>query len=115
MNRQDAFDSDPRPCAFDWCATEHGRTVHPDDEDHRSGGVAVSLRTRAATARDRGHLEEWEIGLIRRSADAETWLVVEAPRGVSIALSREATRALVDAVCADRHLRDFVGGRPSGA
>lgn len=115
MNRQDAFDPDLRPCAFVWCTTEHGRTVHADDEDHRSAGLTVALRTRAATSSGPGRLEEWEVGLLRRSTDDETWLVIEAPRGMSIALSGEGARAVVRAVRADRHLRAFVEELWSGA
>ena len=115
MNREHAFDPDAHTCSFEWCATEHGRTVHADDEDHRSEGVAIAARTRAAASRGRGRLEEWEVGLLRRSTDDETWLVVEAPRGVSVALSREAARAVFRAVRSDRHLREFIEGCRSGA
>ncbi|WP_298871239.1 hypothetical protein [uncultured Microbacterium sp.] len=108
MDRQEVFDLEFRRCAFEWCATDHGRTVHADDEDHRSEGVAVALRVRAAASSGPGRLDDYEVGLLRRSADDETWLVVEAPGGVSIAMSREAARAVVHAVRVDRHLRAFV-------
>lgn len=113
MNRRDVPPSPPRLCAYAWCVTEHGRTVHPHDEDHRSAGIAVAVRVRPARDRGAGRSEQWELGLLRRTTDSETWFVVEAEEGTSVALSREALGMLLEAVRADRDLSAFYGdGEP---
>ncbi|SDO46956.1 hypothetical protein SAMN04487848_1042 [Microbacterium sp. ru370.1] len=113
MNRENVFDSDPLGCGYAWCMTEHGRTVHPSDEDHRSAGTGVTVRVRAGFDHGSGRLEEWEIGLLRRSTDAETWLVVETGDGAAVALSHDATKVLLEAVSADRDLMAFLRGSGS--
>lgn len=107
MNRSNAFPSGPQTCTYDWCDTDHGRTVHALDEDHRSAGYAITVRVRNASGHDRGHFEEWEIGLLRRASDDETWLVIERPGDESIALSRDAAEALWRTIETDRHLLTF--------
>lgn len=81
-------------CAFRWCVTEHGSTAHPDDEDHRSAGVGVSARVRDAVGFGPGLLAEVEIGLLRRTTDAETWVIVETGIGASVSLPVSAVREL---------------------
>ncbi|WP_136585901.1 hypothetical protein [Microbacterium hydrothermale] len=114
MTRSNAFPSDPHTCMYDWCSTEHGRTVHALDEDHRSVGCAVTVRVRNAAEDGEGRFEEWEVGLLRRSSDEETWFVVERPGDASIALSRDAARALRRAIDSDRNLRGFSATGDSG-
>ncbi|MEZ3157406.1 hypothetical protein AB1K56_10810 [Microbacterium sp. BWR-S6Y] len=114
MTRSDGFPSDPHTCRYDWCSTEHGRTVHALDEDHRSAGYAVTVRVRNAAEHGEGRFEEWEVGLLRRSSDDETWFVVERPGDGSIALSRDAARALRRAIETDRYLREFSATGDSG-
>lgn len=97
---------EPRRCALTWCVTAHGETVHPDDDDHRSAGVGMMVRARRGDARGPGEETELEIGALRRSDDSETWIVIEAGIGVSLALTRDGARSL------SRRLRDEMG--PSG-
>lgn len=113
MNRENVFASDPLSCGYAWCTTEHGRTVHPHDEDHRSAGTGVTLRVRTGLDRGSGRLEEWEIGLLRRSTDEETWLVVETGDGAAVALSHDALKVIVEAVSAAPDLLAFLRGSGS--
>ncbi|MDQ1137897.1 hypothetical protein QE410_002696 [Microbacterium sp. SORGH_AS 1204] len=85
---------DRRPCIHEWCVTEHGATVHPDDEDHRSVGVALTVRARRGEDRGGGEETTLEIGALRRSDDPETWIVIETGIGVSLALTRDGARDL---------------------
>ncbi|SDB85315.1 hypothetical protein SAMN05216418_0674 [Microbacterium enclense] len=78
----------------EWCVTEHGSTVHPDDEDHRSAGIALTVRARPGDARGVGEVTTLEIGALRRADDSDTWIVIETGIGVSLALTREGARAL---------------------
>ncbi len=114
MTREEPIPSPRRSCGYEWCVTEHGNTVHVDDEDHRSEGVGIAVRMRAGGA-GRGRLDDWEIGLLRRTADDETWIVVERQGEAPVALPRDAVRALIGAVVADPHLREFCAGGGSGA
>lgn len=93
----------PRRCALVWCVTAHGETVHPDDDDHRSAGIGVTVRARRGEARGSGEETELEIGALRRSDDAETWIVIETGIGVSLALTRDGARSL------SRRLSDEIG------
>lgn len=87
-------------CGFAWCATEHGDTVHPADEDHRSVGWGSPGRVRDGRGVGPGAETDIEIGVLRRKDDAHTWVVIDAGAGLSIALSPEAAftlgRRLVD-------------------
>ncbi len=85
---------DARRCAFGWCVTEHGSTAHPDDEDHRSAGVGVSARVRDAVGSGPGIPAEVEVGLLRRTTDSETWVIVETGIGASVSLPVSAVREL---------------------
>lgn len=95
---------DTRGCVFAWCVTEHGATVHPDDEDHRSAGIGVSARVRDSVVRGVGVATEVEIGLLRRAADVETWVIVETGVGVSVSVPVHAARALVAGVWSDAEI-----------
>ncbi|MCJ1706413.1 hypothetical protein [Microbacterium sp. VKM Ac-2923] len=85
---------DKSRCVFAWCVTEHGATVHPDDEDHRSVGVSVTVRARRGDAGGPGEETELELGALRRAGDSETWIVIETGIGVSLALTREGAHLL---------------------
>ncbi len=85
---------DQQRCIHEWCVTDHGATVHPDDEDHRSAGVALTVRARRGDARGGGEDTTLELGALRRADDADTWIVIETGIGVSLALTREGARAL---------------------
>ncbi|MFB9785805.1 hypothetical protein [Microbacterium testaceum] len=87
--------TDARRCVFRWCVTEHGSTVHHDDEDHRSAGIGLLARVRDAADHGRGISTDVEIGLLRRISDLETWVVVETGIGASVSLPIHAARALV--------------------
>lgn len=92
---------DARECVFLWCVTEHGSTVHPDDEVHRSAGFGVTARVRHDTAHGTGVLAGVEVGLVRREDDTETWVVVETGVGVSVSVPVHAARALIAGVQSD--------------
>ncbi|KQR21424.1 MULTISPECIES: hypothetical protein [Microbacterium] len=89
-------------CIHPWCVTEHGATVHPDDEDHRSTGVALTVRGRRAEARGPGEETELELGALRRAGEFETWIVIETGIGASLALTRDGAQLLL------RRLRDLI-------
>lgn len=99
--------AEKRRCVHVWCVSEHGATVHPDDEDHRSAGVSVTVRARRGDARGPGEETELELGALRRADDLETWIVIETGIGVSLALTREGAQLL------ERRLRSEIG--PGGA
>ncbi|KZE42529.1 hypothetical protein AVW09_09185 [Microbacterium sp. T32] len=90
-------DSDvhPRPetarCGFAWCTTLHGSTVHPDDEAHRSAGIAFAARVRGVDEKGRGRDVDVEVGVLRRPDDADDWIVIEvAGGGLALSLSGAA-------------------------
>ncbi len=107
MNEQPPTPSPSRrPCVHAWCVTEHGATVHPDDEVHRSAGLSFTARARAGGVQDAGRDTDVEIGALRRVDDAETWVVIETGIGVSLEVSRDGADQLW------RRLRDHL--RPGG-
>lgn len=95
-------DVDRGRCIHPWCVTDHGAAVHPDDEDHRSAGIALSVRARRAEAHGPGEETELEVGALRRAGEPETWIVVETGIGASLALTRDGARLLA------RRLRDEI-------
>lgn len=97
----------PRACPYDWCTTAHGRTIHPDDEDHRSAGtpVAATVRTLDGSVRD----TELEFGLLRRRDDTQTWLVLEDGADVRLELTLDSARSLLRAVRIDAALNAAEG------
>ncbi len=94
-----------RRCDFAWCTTRHGETAHPDDEAHRSDGVAFSARARAVEGRGSGVDAEVEVGLLRRVTDHDTWLVIEAASGTGLALTLEGARELRRVLDGDPQIR----------
>ncbi|CAH0254766.1 hypothetical protein [Microbacterium sp. Bi128] len=94
-----------RRCGFAWCTTRHGETAHPDDEAHRSDGVAFSARVRAVDERGPGVDAEVEVGLLRRVTDQDTWLVIEAASGTGLALTLEGARELRRVLDGDPQVR----------
>jgi len=93
-------------CGLPWCTTPHGRTTHPDDEDHRSVGILV-----AATVRDeRGVVDtQLEVGLLRRRDEDTTWFVIEDGEAVHLELTLESARRVRDAVRSDETVRRALG------
>jgi len=98
-----------RRCAFDWCVTEHGATVHPDDEDHRSAGRGAEVRVRDAGAAGEGEPDVLEAGLLRRAGDADTWVVLETGTGASISVPVGDFRAFLHAWRDDAWLSRLCG------
>ncbi|WP_285138106.1 hypothetical protein [Microbacterium sp. lyk4-40-TSB-66] len=90
-------------CIHPWCVTAHGATVHPDDEDHRSAGVALTVTARRAEDHGPGRETELELGALRRAGESETWIVIETGIGASLALTRDGARLL------QRRLHDEIG------
>ncbi len=98
-------DSDVHPrsevarCGFAWCTTLHGSTVHPDDETHRSAGIAFPARVRGVHEQGRGTEADVEVGVLRRTDDADDWLVIEVGGGglaLSLSGAAELRRILTE-------------------
>jgi len=81
-------------CPFTWCTTEHGETVHPDDETHRSAGTAFAARLRDGRVGGVGVLTDVEVGVIRRVDDDESWVALEFGGGYAVELDAAAARTL---------------------
>lgn len=92
-------------CAFAWCSTAHGATAHPDDEAHRSVGAGFLARVRRPGSAERGDETDVEVGLLRRLADDDTWLVIETGEGAGVALSLEGARELRRLLSEDAQIR----------
>jgi hypothetical protein len=88
-------------CRYAWCTTEHGHTSHPDDEDHRSDGLATALVGRRTGQPSTAHTMEVEVGLYRRRDDDQTWLALDDGGRVRMDVSLASARALMRAVLAD--------------
>lgn len=97
-------------CPYAWCTTDHGATVHPDDEVHRSAGAAVEIRVRRADDHAPGAPATVEVGLLRRPDDTETWLVIDDGAAVSLAMTLEGARRLREACDRDPLLRAALEG-----
>lgn len=113
MSRQNpVFPSslDAGSCAYSWCATAHGRTLHPDDEAHRSAGVAFETRVRRADDRGPGRRTTIEVGVLRRPDDEGAWLVLDDGYGVSVALTTEGARELRRLLDDDADVRALLDG-----
>lgn len=93
----------PTTCPYGWCTTAHGRTIHPDDEDHRSEGTPIGAIVRAIDGSTRD--TELEFGLLRRRNDAQTWFVLEDGAGVHLELTLDSALSLLRAVHTDATLR----------
>ncbi|WP_153001448.1 hypothetical protein [Microbacterium testaceum] len=91
----------PERCAFVWCTTEHGRTVHPDDETHRSAGAGFPARVREGVIAGGGMATDVEVGLVRGPDDRETWVALEFGAGRMVAIDAEAARVLGRLLCED--------------
>ncbi|MDF2664208.1 MAG: RecA-superfamily ATPase [Microbacterium sp.] len=81
-------------CAFAWCTTDHGETVHPDDEIHRSAGTGFPARVRDGHLGSADVLRDIEVGVIRRPDDAESWVALEFGAGYAVAIDVVAARTL---------------------
>ncbi len=98
------------PCAFPWCTTRHGATTHPDDEDHRSAGIAMQAVARSPDAT--AHDTEIEVGLLHRRQDADTWLVIEDGADVHLEVTLDTARRLARALRSDARLSAALGLTP---
>lgn len=83
-----------RRCAFAWCATPHGETLHPADEDHRSEGFALTVRARDVRTHGDGDTLDVEIGVLRRQDDDSTWIVIETGERSSVAIHLDDAGAI---------------------
>lgn len=92
-------------CVFDWCTTRHGDTAHPDDEDHRSRGRAITLRLRTGSADAPTRAVDVEVGLLHRREDDRTRLVAEDGASVYVEIDVADVRSLVEALGADAAVR----------
>ncbi|MDF2990788.1 MAG: RecA-superfamily ATPase [Microbacterium sp.] len=86
--------SQAAPCPFPWCTTDHGKTVHPDDETHRSAGVGFAARVRDGLVGGPGILTDVEVGILRRDDDEESWVSLEFGGGHGVAIDLGAARTL---------------------
>lgn len=99
-------------CPYAWCVTAHGDTVHPDDEDHRSEGVALTVRTRDGWAQGDGDARDVEIGVLRRRDDDLTWIVVEVGGGTSFAVELDDADAIGRRLVLESQRARMVAGSP---
>ncbi|MDF2045879.1 hypothetical protein [Microbacterium sp. Kw_RZR3] len=90
-------------CAFVWCTTEHGHTVHPDDEVHRSAGTGFPARVREGFVGG-GTVTDIEVGLVRGPDDRETWVALEFGAGRTVAIDAAAARVLGRLLREDRDI-----------
>ncbi len=81
-------------CPYSWCTTAHGRTVHPDDEVHRSSGISFETRVRRPSDSGRGRATTLEVGLVRRDGDDAPWLVIDDGATLSAEIPLDGARAL---------------------
>lgn len=102
----------PAPrCGLAWCTTDHGATLHPDDEEHRSAGIAVPIVYRHGAARSAERSTTVEIGLVKRSSDLQVWLVFDDGAGVDVEVPVAFAQRVVTAVRSDPHLSAELGVR----
>ncbi len=99
------LDGTPEDAEPIWCATPHGRTLHPDDEDHRSDGVPIRLTIPDAERSGKARTTDAEIGLLRRRGDDRTWFVVEDGDDVRFEISLDSARELLREIRSDPTLR----------
>lgn len=91
-----------------WCTTEHGCTVHPDDEDHRSDGVGVSVDVRSRRDHGATHSTHVEVGLVRRITEHRSWFVIEDGDSIHLEITIDSARRLFDAIEADPTLQSVL-------
>lgn len=89
------------PCSLAWCTTAHGATLHPQDEDHRSDGREVILTLHDRQSAGGVRRIAAEVGLLRRAASSQTWLVLEDGRSLDVEIAIESARDLLRALAAD--------------
>ena len=81
-------------CPHSWCTTAHGRTVHPDDEVHRSSGTSIETRVRRPADRGPGRAVTLEVGLVRHDGDDAPWLAIDDGATISAEIPLDGARAL---------------------
>jgi len=95
MNPFPAEPSSPTAaCSYSWCTTDHGRTVHPDDEIHRSAGTGFVARVRDGSGSGPGVVTDVEVGIVRRGDDQESWVSMEFAGRGAVAIDLRAARVL---------------------
>lgn len=91
-------------CTYAWCTTRHGRTIHPDDETHRSSGSGFPARVRGSEEAA-GTERQVEVGILRRPGDVENWLAIEVG-SIELALSMDGARELRRVLADDPQIRE---------
>lgn len=97
---------------FAWCSTPHDSLHHPDDDDHRSTGIHLRLTVRGPGSSASRREAEVEVGLLRRTTDSDTWLVIEDGARVHLEITLDSARRLAAAIRDDPMLRAAVA--PTG-
>lgn len=92
-------------CAYAWCTTRHGLTIHPDDEAHRSSGSGFAARVRGSDEAGAGRETQIEVGVLRRPGDVENWLAIEVG-SAGLTLSIDGARELRRVLAEDPQIRE---------
>ena len=87
-----------------WCTTDHSQARHPDDDEHRSDGVAIELTLRSSSGEER--MRMLEIGLLQRQTDIEPWLVIDDGRDIHHEMTLSSARRALGLVRTDAPMRD---------
>lgn len=94
-------------CDVDWCSTDHSSLAHPDDDDHRSVGLAVTAEVRDGRS---GTISSTvEIGLLQRTADIEPWFVIEDGDGVHLEVTLDSARRMIHQALRNDDIRSALG------
>ncbi len=94
----------PRCPGPEWCTTDHSRAEHPDDDEHRSDGVAVELTLRSSSGDEYTRLVE--VGLLQRQSDIEPWLVIDDGLDVHHEVTLSSVRRALGLIRTDAPTRD---------
>lgn len=90
-----------------WCTTDHTHPRHPDDDDHRSDGLAVYLTSRSSTGEETTRMVE--LGLLQRQSDAEPWLVIDDGGDIHSEVTLASARRIVGVLREDDAMRRALG------
>lgn len=92
-------------CDYDWCTTRHPAGIHPNDDDHRSSGMATPALVRRVDDAGAGTDVDLEIGLLRRRTDDQVWLVLDAGNGIGVELTLDTARRVFRSLVREETLR----------